>query len=172
MAKRLASTLAELAPQTIILIDANQGGATVAEFLEDFRPSSHYPSTNLALSRDNSEAEVGIAPRLPSPGKNSADFAAQSITIRHHPPVSPTLILLKLLLKVSNGGVLRTSAHIRQPTSRVIRTSSASPRCGPCAPNACHDPSGNSSLRHYYKRIGSRSDHPASESMMGRTKRG
>jgi len=50
------------------------------------------------------EAEVGIAPRLPSPAKNSADFAAQSITIRHHPPVSPTWILLKLLLKVSNGG--------------------------------------------------------------------
>ena len=55
VAKRLASTLAELAPQTIILIDANQGGATVAEFLEDFPPSSHYPSINLALSGDNSE---------------------------------------------------------------------------------------------------------------------
>ncbi len=70
----------------------------------DFRQSFQNPSTILPLSCHYLEAEVGIAPRLPSPAKNSADFAAQSITIRHHRPV-PTWILLKLLLKVSNGGV-------------------------------------------------------------------
>jgi hypothetical protein len=62
------------------------------------------PPKSLLHPQFGLEAEVGIAPRLPSPANNSADFAAQSITILHHPPVSPTWILLKLLLKVSNGG--------------------------------------------------------------------
>ena len=123
MAKRLASTLAELAPQTIILIDANQGGATVAEFLEDFRPSSHYLSASLALSRDNSEAEVGfrptakitrstqvveaevgIDPENSISDRKIAGFACQSTTIPHYPGtilllcIHPTLLAIPLAI--------------------------------------------------------------------------
>ena len=127
VAKRLASTLAELAPQTIILIDANQGGATVAEFLEDFRPSSRYPSASLALSRDNSEAEVGfqptakitkstqvveaevgIDPENSISDRKIAEFACQSTTIPHY---SATILLLSfhstllaILLAITRAG--------------------------------------------------------------------
>ena len=67
---------------------------------------------SLLHSQFGLEAEVGIAPRLPSPAKNSAALAAWSITILHYPPVSPTLILLKLLLNgFQRRGFKNLSSH-------------------------------------------------------------